>query len=474
MTVPSYQFLAFAAVVALAINLSGAPRWRQVVLLVANLAFVSTFTHDSAQLAPFAGLLALGFAAVKLLERWKSRLLFTVLLLAALLAFCCLKRYTFVPHGLLLPYVYLTVGMSYVFFRIMHLIIDAYQGSLPERVGPIAYVNFTLNFTALISGPIQFFRDYRRTESEHPPALTEAAVGTALERIVAGFFKVAIVSPMLWAIHDGCLGRVAVSPSPAQHAVYAALAFGAYPVYLYFNFSGYTDFVIGVARFLRLELPENFDRPFLAEGYIEFWGRWHMTLSNWLKTYVYSPLLITLMRRYPSRSAERYVGVVAYFVTFFLIGAWHGQTSMFLMFGVLQGVGVSANKLYQIVMMRRLGRAAYRALCANAVYAALSRGLTFTFYAFSLLWFWSAWSELGRLASLLGVLGTIAAFGLVLASATVILSGMAALDRVDFAFGGILRSRYARTAWSTAQLVITLSVTAVLSAPAPSIVYRAF
>src|SRR5258708_37770208 len=98
---------------------------------------------------------------------------------------------------------------------------------------------------------------------------------------------------------------------------------------------------------------------------------------------------MTLLRRCPSRWFESYLGVLAYFVTFFLVGAWHGQTSMFLFFGVLQGGGVAANKLYQVTMTSGLSRKGYRALAANPTYAAWARGLPFTRFALTMVWFWS-------------------------------------------------------------------------------------
>ena len=229
------------------------------------------------------------------------------------------------------------------------------------------------------------------------------------------------------------------------------------------------DVVVGTARFLRLELPENFDRPFAATGYVEFWGRWHMTLSTWFKTYVYSPLLMSLMRRYPAAGAEPYLGVFAYFVTFFFVGVWHGQTAMFLVFGVLQGAGVSANKLYQIVLTRKLGRKRYRALCAQPAYAALSRGLTFAYFAFTLLWFWAAWPQLAAFGAALGAGGAVAAFASVTLAAAVVLwlvdgaAGWIASLRAGGA--PLVSSPYVVTAWCTALIVLTLSVTVVLNAP---------
>ena len=194
-----------------------------------------------------------------------------------------------------------------------------------------------------------------------------------------------IVAALLMQAQQSAIAALAPDLPFADRILYSALIGAIYPLFLYANFSGYTDFVIGVARLYRFELPENFDHPFTSENFITFWSHWHITLSNWLKTYVYMPLLITCMRRVPSRTAEPYFGVLAYFVTFFLVGAWHGQSTMFLFFGVLQGGGVAMNKLYQIVMTNRLSRKGYRALCNHPVYRTLSRGLTFTWFAFTLL-----------------------------------------------------------------------------------------
>ncbi|HET9393770.1 MAG TPA: MBOAT family O-acyltransferase [Candidatus Rubrimentiphilum sp.] len=477
MNVPSFEFLGFATVVAALINISNAAPWRRSILLLANIGFVLTFTHSPLQLVPFGGLLVLGYAGMKLVEVHKNKAVFIVLLAALIFLFCLLKQYTFVPHALFLQIVYFTVGMSYVFFRVLHLVIDAYQDALPDRVGLLSYANYTLNFTSLVSGPIQLYPDYLRTESVQPAALDQAAVGRALERIVAGFFKVSVLSPLLFYAQTVVVHALTPHLSPAQRVVDGALVLSIFPVYVYINFSGYMDFVIGTARFLRLELPENFNRPFIATSFIEFWGRWHMTLSNWLKTYVYSPLLLSLMRRFPSRSAEPYLGVFVYFVTFFLIGLWHGRTSMFVVFGVLLGLGVSVNKLHQILLTQLLGAARYRALRANSFYAAASRGLTFWWFAFAMLWFWSSWVQLAEFARILGAPAVLLATGLVLSSAALLLTGLKYLEESWLTLTGAgspLASRYVRAAWCTTLAVVVVSVAVILNAPSAHIVYKAF
>jgi len=482
MIVPSPTFLLFAAVIAIAVNLRSAAPWRQGVLLVANILFLSSFSHDVAAFVPFTGFLALGFIAQGITRDGSMPRLFCALLLVTIGAFFWLKRYTFIPSEAFLPFPYLLVGLSYVFFRVLHLIIDSHQGAIDEKVGPLSYLNYTLNFTSLTSGPIQRYQDYRRAEVE-PPPLTPFVAGRAFERIVVGYFKVAIVSMVLSAWQHQTIDTLGANHTLVDRVLAGVTIVGIYPVYLYFNFSGYTDVVIGVARFLRIELPENFDRPFSSGNFLTYWSRWHMTLSNWLKTYVYNPLVTVAMERFPSPALAPYIAVFAFFVTFFLVGLWHGRTSEFVFYGITQGGGVALNKLYQIFMAKRLGRTGYRALCANPIYTAACRGLTFTWVAVTLLWFWSSWSQIGTFAANLGGLATVLVCVALLVGASVVLAAMEALRtmmlRVKWRIDSgerepVLYSRYLRTAWSTALVVVTVTVVVILASPAPDVVYKTF
>jgi alginate O-acetyltransferase complex protein AlgI len=407
MTVPSFQFLAFFLCAAVIYNLSNVHAWRTAVLFLANFAFLASFSIDPISLLPLAGFLALGYAAVALMQLGPSKA-FIPMLLSILAAFFWLKKYHFIPPGLFLTIPYLSVGISYIFFRILHLVIDAHQGALPDRIGIVPYVNYTLNFATLVSGPIQRYQDFSRMQVK-PVTLDEIAIGAAFERIIIGFFKVLIVSVAMFELHKSVIATIDKSQSLAARAWIGALIISIYPIFLYFNFSGYTDAVIGAGRLFGIQLPENFDRPFSSENFISFWGRWHITLSNWLKTYVYAPLLMLSMRRFDSPRVDPFLGVFAFFVTFFLVGVWHGQTSEFVFFGFLQGLGVAANKLYQLEMARRIGRTNYAALCANGLYRAITRGLTFVWFGFSLLWFWSDWHVIGTMADRIGLEACIAA-----------------------------------------------------------------
>lgn len=470
MTVPSWQFLVFALVGAVVFNAGAARWWRDTVWLVLNLVFVWSFSGAILPLLPLAGFLTLGYLCIGFARtgsRWAAPLSITTVLAL----FIWLKRYSFIPSELLLPPgVAMTVGLSYIFFRVMHLVIDAGQGA-DERIGIVRYLNFTLNFPAFISGPIQRREDY---EANGALPLDIADIGVATWRMVLGAFKVLILSA---ALHSWQLDLIAAfKPDLAigQRVLTGALIVMLYPLFLYANFSGYTDFVIGVARFFRLRLPENFDRPFTAGNFIQFWSRWHISLSQWLRSYVFNPLLMGWMRRNRSARSKQYPSVVAFFVTFFLVGAWHGQTSEFLFFGLLQGGGVAGNRLYQVAMTRRLTPAGSEALCANPVYRAVCRALTFTWFGFTLLWFWANWSQIAALGNTLGLSGVVAAVVGTVCAASIVLSAPDMLGRLGQGVSTVMRSRYTRTAFASAMVLAIAIAGLVLNLSSPEIVYKQF
>ena len=480
MNVASLSFLGFGLAVALLYNVSAALRWRQWVLLFANLAFLSTLSSTPMAWTPYACFLLLGYGSYLLIRRWAA-VAYLPAILAVIFTFFWYKKYSFLPNGLFLPFPYVTLGFSYVFFRILSLLIDTRDGVIEEFISPLTFLNYTLNFTAIISGPIQVFPDYASTQlAQSRPALNLVMVGEAIERIVFGLFKISILGSVFQSIQLHYLSSLSPSAdvSLGSRVLTGVAICGAYPLYLYFNFSGYTDVVIGVARGIRLTLPENFDRPFSSTNFLDFWSRWHISLSWWLKTYVYSPLLKELMTNFQGASMAGYLGVFAYFVTFFLVGVWHGRTSVFIVFGVLQGGGVAVNKLYQLQMTARLGKKRYKRVSSNYFYQAFSRGLTITFFTFTLMWFWSNWQQMASIYRALRPNALVISWIVIFLLAT---SYLALYERLrqsvlSIQWGGVTvaLSRYTRVVWGTALLLILVVVRTVLSAPAPEVIYKGF
>ena len=475
----SFVFLGFALCVIIIFNLSRAVAWRQTVLLAASLLFLSFFSHSPAAWIPFAAFLAFGFVSLRMIQSGHRRTGLIPIVVACIAAFIWLKKYTFIPSPLFLHFPYVTLGLSYIFFRVLHLLIDAHNDQIPERVSLISYLNYTLNFATVLSGPIQTYQDFSRYQlAPVPLELDVISGGRAFERIVVGFFKVNVLSLALSMFQGQALSALAPNMSFDDRVMQGLIIVVTYPLYLYCNFSGYIDIVIGIARFLRIELPENFNRPFSSDNFMNFWSRWHITLSEWLKTYVYNPLLIASMRKYQSVSVEPFLGVFAIFVTFFLVGLWHGQTSEFIFFGVLQGGGVAGVKLYQTLMARQLGKKRYRALSNNPIYNAFARGLTFVWFAFTLLWFWSNWVQIGDIAHKLGPVAAASVALCMFIGATVVLSAWEAARAYVLSFKvnrePVITSLYARTAWNTAIAVIAIATVMLMNAPAPELVYKAF
>ncbi len=337
MDTASIQFVLYGLAAAVLSNLNRSRVWRSIVLSAASIAFLALLDRNPIHFIPLAGFLLLGYAGLFLIQRGMHKV--TVLsILAVILAYIWLKKYTLLPDASFIHSFYFTVGLSYIFFRVLHLIIEAGDSKDKPRIGLGAYLLYTLNFTTLVSGPIQRYDEFARDQfAEEPIPLGIRDVGLQLERIIRGFFKVNVLAMLLnFAREDAYIQLT--HPMPMQLKLYATLRLIViYPIFLYANFSGYIDIVIAVARLMRVRLPENFDRPFSASSFIDFWNRWHITLSTWLKTYVYNPLLVALMRRFTSPSIEPVLGVFSFFVTFFLVGLWHGRTSEFITFGILQG-----------------------------------------------------------------------------------------------------------------------------------------
>ena len=474
----SFQFVLFGLAAALISNFSRSRVWRSVVLLVVSIVFLGLLAHNPIVFLPLIGFLLLGYAGLLLIERgWSRSIVWSIL--AVIFVYIWLKKYTFLPESIFLHSPYFTLGLSYILFRVLHLLIETGDGDEKQHIGLGAYLLYTLNFTTLVSGPIQRYDDFARDQfASQPIVLGPRTIGLQLERIVRGFFKVNVLALLLHAVQEDALAQMS-QPLPLTHKMFSAFRMAVvYPFFLYANFSGYIDIVIALARLMRVRLPENFDRPFSASSFLDFWSRWHITLSTWLKTYVYNPLLMALMRRISSIRLEPFLGVFCFFVTFFLVGIWHGRTSEFVLFGALQGGGISINKLWQLGLAQALGRKGYKALAKNPISVAFGRGLTFSWFAFSLFWFWANWKQIDKVFAALGIADWLLVWLAIWLCATVVLAFWevlrAALLSIKTAEGPVLLSRYARVVYASALGLAAVVMTVLLNQPAPDIVYKAF
>jgi D-alanyl-lipoteichoic acid acyltransferase DltB (MBOAT superfamily) len=474
----SFEFVLYGLTIAVFSNLSRHPGWRSSILFIASIVFVGLLAQDPIVLLPLAAFLLLGYGGIVLLAYGRARHMKWGVL-AVVFIYIWLKKYTFLPAAIFLRFPYFTLGLSYIFFRVLHLLIESGNQDEKQNIGIGAYLLYTLNFTTLVSGPIQRYDEFAHDQfAAEPIPLDSGIVGLQLERIVRGFFKVNVLAMLLNMVREDALGQMSQPLPPSLKLVAAFRLAVAYPFFLYANFSGYIDIVIALARLMRVRLPENFDRPFSASSFLDFWNRWHITLSTWLKTYVYNPLLIALMRRISSPALEPYLGVCSFFVTFFLVGVWHGRTSEFVVFGILQGGGVAINKLWQVGLANALGRKGYKNLAGKPAYVAFARGLTFSWFALTMFWFWGSWRQIDRIFAALRTPQWLAVWLAIWLCATAVLAGWewlrAALFSIRTSEEPALTNRYVRLAFATTLALAAFVITVLLNQPAPGIVYKAF
>jgi alginate O-acetyltransferase complex protein AlgI len=479
MSLTSPLFFAFLAATVVAFHISESVAYRRFVLGTANAIFIASYLTDVTQVLPLLAFLALGYACVSALHARQSPLVLASGVVALLCLYVFLKRFSFFESLGQLPFPYLTIGLSYILFRILHLMVDVRAGDLVERIRPLAFFRFTCNFLCFVSGPIQRYQDFSQADGAATIQLDSSRVYEAFSRIATGYVKFVIIA----ATADYAF--TSLSPQLLQAtslpflklcAIYGAAA-SLYTIYLYFNFSGYMDIVIGIGILLGQSLPENFDKPFTARSFLEFWQRWHMTLSQWFKLYLFNPLLMFLMTWLPSPALTAYLGVLAFFITFLVMGVWHGTTAVFVIYGLLMGAGASINKLWQVACTERLGKKRYRALTESTAYIYSARGLTVGYFVLALTCLWV--TELPQFAALLmrlGVAGLLVTFVVLVvafAIAALVLDLVRSRVHVPLSLSAIQSGEIVKNLTLAGKMMAIFAVTTLLH-KAPDFVYKAF
>jgi alginate O-acetyltransferase complex protein AlgI len=484
MEITSVSFVVFVAGLVILFYLIPSQAYRLAVLTIANGIFIGTYISAPQQILPLLAFLCLSYATIEFTYLHRSGVAALVGISLILAAYVYLKQFSFIADMFSLQFSYIVVGLSYILFRIVHLIIDIRSGDITERIHPLAFLNYTCNFLCFVSGPIQRYQDFSRNLGQLPSYQrgdqTLDFVRDAFSRIISGYLKVIIISGIADYLFSRVSARIlapALTISGERLVMAYAFCTIAYTIYLYFNFSGYMDIVIGVGRLLGQELPENFNKPFLARNFLEFWTRWHMTLSLWFKTYLFNPLMGILIERVPQPALLPYLGVTAFFVTFFVMGIWHGTTVVFVIYGFLMGAGASINKLWQLIMVDRLGRKGYRALSEQSFYIFASRGLTCGFFMIGVTCLWIDMDQMRRLWDALGPAGVA---GALLLTSTVCGFAMFLQDLILLPIkswftwpAGSSKRSVLGNFWPAAQVLLILIVSTFFS-KAPEFVYRAF
>lgn len=234
-------------------------------------------------------------------------------------------------------------ALSFYTFKTLTYTIDVYRGSLAPTRDFFAYALYVSFFPQLLAGPIERAAHFLPQLQAHRSAGKDRWI-QGLWLLLLGLFKKAVVadnlSPLVQEVFDG---------SASAGGLHVLLATYAFSIQLVCDFSGYSDMARGVAKLLGFETPVNFDRPYRAANPVEFWQRWHITLSTWLRDYLFLPIAYAAMRRADKGSwkgrAEDWGYVIGIAVTMLLAGLWHGAAWTFVAWGGYHGVLLAGHHL---------------------------------------------------------------------------------------------------------------------------------
>ncbi len=238
-----------------------------------------------------------------------------------------------IPSSLQKPFSSLTIplGISYVTFQAISYLVDVWRGRIPVEKNLLKFAAYLLFFPKLISGPLMRYSSFAEQINKLDPSPENVAKG--IRRLFIGFIKRTLIANQVALVADAVFNLS--EPNIAPH--FAWLGLIAYALQIYFDFAGYTDMAIGLGMMVGIQLPENFNLPYMAQSISDFWRRWHMTLTAWFREYVFYPL-----ERRRLKWAGQQINIL---IVFFLTGLWHGFRPTFIVWGVVHGTALAIESM---------------------------------------------------------------------------------------------------------------------------------
>jgi len=364
------RFWLFVALAIAILNSLVHPSARKWAFALLNLGFVGLYLGKETALL-VAGLLVLG-PFLRLIRPGRTRAPWLLLGgLGTLGLFVFHKRYDLLvsrtPALGKLEFLLVVIGFSYVALRLYELGRAVWEGRR-EPPGFASTVNYLLPFHMLAAGPIQSYEEFVR-QPEIPPPLKPVEALDGFDRIAAGLFKKFVLANLIQRLF---------LTDYRSAGPYVLLEAQMTFIWLYLDFSAYSDIAAGVGRLVGVATPENFNRPYLARNSIDFWERWHISLSQFIRRNIFIPVQLALVRL---TDAQRplLVASLAFSVSFLLCGLWHQISLRWLAWGAFHAAGLIVCNLYRHQLTKRLGRKGVNQYIANPWIRAAMTVLTFEF-----------------------------------------------------------------------------------------------
>jgi D-alanyl-lipoteichoic acid acyltransferase DltB (MBOAT superfamily) len=276
----------------------------------------------------------------------------------------------------------LAVGFSYVFLRLIDAGRVIYQDARTPPDLP-STINYLVPLHMLAAGPIQSYEHFVDQPVIPKPVSAVEALG-GFERIALGLFKKFVVA--YYIRNEFLTGFYVDGP-------YFLFEVQMHYLWIYLDFSAYSDIAVGIGRLMGVHTPENFDKPYLARNMIDFWDRWHISLSQWVRRNLFIPIQLSLARRTGGKRALL-IATLAFTVSFLLCGLWHGISWPFFAWGAMHALGLVVTNAYRYWLTKRLGRKGVKVYKEKLGYRMLAQFGTFQYVAFSLVVITYPWKDL--------------------------------------------------------------------------------
>lgn len=231
------------------------------------------------------------------------------------------------------------IGISYMSFKTIQIMLEISDGLIKEKISVKDYLQFLLFFPTVSSGPIDRSRRFLKEINEVMPRKDYLELaGDGIYRIVLGLLYKVVLSTYAY--------QILLALSNTGTVVYSIKYMYLYTLYLFFDFAGYSLMAVGSSNILGIQTPMNFNKPFLSIDIKDFWTRWHITLSTWLRDFVFSRVLMQVIRKKWFKN-RLHNAAYAYMVNMLVMGFWHGVSVSYIAYGFYHGILMSGFEIYQ-------------------------------------------------------------------------------------------------------------------------------
>ena len=231
------------------------------------------------------------------------------------------------------------IGISYMSFKTIQIMLEISDGLIKEKISAKDYLQFLLFFPTVSAGPIDRSRRFLKEINEVMPRKEYLELaGDGVYRIVLGLLYKVVLSTYVY--------QMLLALNNTGTVVYSIKYMYLYTLYLFFDFAGYSLMAVGSSNILGIQTPMNFNKPFLSVDIKDFWTRWHITLSTWLRDFVFSRVLMQVIRKKWFKN-RLHNATYAYMVNMLVMGFWHGLSVSYIVYGFYHGVLMAGFEVYQ-------------------------------------------------------------------------------------------------------------------------------